>query len=207
MEIANGTLILSPENHLPIYRVTPAEVLILSKLHFKNSNGSPLGDFYIQDGEAQTVDVEARAAQEQEHNLLTGKVTPAKEFVPAVTHKRTNAEEVERLKKKYTGQISVNGQAMTAFAATFGNAAVVKLPETFAELEGISHLFKAQDAPTKSESAAKARRSELVGKLRADICTLAAGLGIKVHSQDTKEEIITAIIEAENKPAEPEKSE
>ena len=47
MQIANGLVILSPENQQFKYGVTPAEALILYRLHKVYANGTPLGDFFI----------------------------------------------------------------------------------------------------------------------------------------------------------------
>lgn len=75
MQKANGIVILCPENKQHVRGITPAEALIIYKLHFKNSNGSPLEGFVI-DGEA----------------VDNGKP-------------RSNAEECARLKRKYTGLV------------------------------------------------------------------------------------------------------
>jgi len=176
--------------------VTPAEAVILHKMHFQNANGSPLGEFFIQEGEAVTVETPEKAAEPAFFNQTLGKHIEAKAAVPAITHKRTNAEEITRLKKKYTGIIQENNVAMSAFQAAFGSSSVVKLPETFDELE-IGHVFKEQSAPTKIEVGQKTRAQELGGKTRAVLCEIAAGVGLKIHAQDNREQIINAIIEAE----------
>lgn len=199
MQIANGTLILCPENHQFVRGITPAEAIILYKMHRQNANGSPLGEFFIQDGEAVTVDVPEKAAQEPVYKESTGERFPAKPAVPAVTHTRTNAEEVLRLKKKYTGIITENGLALPAFQATFGNASAVKLPEKFSELDEIGHIFKEQSAPTSVENGVSNRNVELLGKTRAQVCDIASEVKVRVHASDTKEQIIGAIIEAEIK--------
>ena len=202
MQIANGLVILCPENQQYLRDVTPAEALILFALHKVNANGSPLGDFYIQPGEAVTIDVPEKAAVEQSTNLLTGRVTPAQDAVPAKTHPRTNAEEIGRLKKKYTGMVTdpTTRTSVTAFVAAFGNAASPRLPERFDELEGIGHLFKEQSAPTAAQSAGEARALELGKLTRAKLCDIAAPLGIKLHPSDNKEQIINAIVEIEMAP-------
>lgn len=196
MQIANGTLILCPENHKPVYGITPAEAVILFKMHFQNANGSPLGDFFIQEGEAVTIEVPEKSAEPAYFNQASGKHVDAVDAIPAKTHKRTNAEEITRLKKKYTGIVTENGIAMPAFAAAFGSAASVKLPETFAELE-IGYIFKDKAEPSAFEVGQKTRAQELGGKVRVALCEIATALNVKVHSQDTKEQIINAILEAE----------
>src|ERR1700739_367099 len=102
MQIADGLVILSPENQQHKRGITPAEALILYKLHRQNANGTPLGPFYIQPGEAQTVDKKAIPAEEEYFNPNTGRTVSKKAAVPAVTHTRTIGEEVARLKRKYT---------------------------------------------------------------------------------------------------------
>src|SRR5690242_13521736 len=102
-QIANGTVILSPENHQYRYGITPPEALILKELHFQFSNGSPLGqDFIIQPGEAVTIEAEAKPAEEAFFDQHRGRHIEAKAAVPAKTHPRTNAEEIQRLRRKYT---------------------------------------------------------------------------------------------------------
>lgn len=204
MQIANGLVILSPENQQFKYGVTPAEALILYRLHKVYANGTPLGDFFIQPGEALTVDAEGKPAEEEYFNQVTGRHVPAKPAVPAVTHKRTQAEEIARLKKKYTGNITEGGQNVTAFVATFGSGMVISLPETFAEIERAiggtpEHPLFKQDHEQARTTALTARANELASRLRADLCDLAIGLKLKVHAQDAKESIIAAIIDAENK--------
>ncbi len=204
MQTANGLVILSPENQQFKYGVTPAEALILYRLHKVYANGTPLGDFYVQPGEALTIEVAARPAEEEWYNAATGKTVPAKPAVPAVTHARTCAEEIARLKKKYTGNLTENGQTLTAFAATFGTAANIRLPETFAEIEELiggtpEHPIFKHDQQHARDAAIHARANELATKLRAELCDLAIGFKLKVHAQDTKEAIIAAIIEAEGK--------
>lgn len=203
MQIANGLVILSPENQQFKYGITPGEALVLYRLHKVYANGTPLGDFFIQPGEAVTVETEGRPAEEEYFNPVTGKTVPAKPAVPAVTHPRTQAEEIARLKRKYTGNLTEGGQTHTAFAATFGTGANVRLPETFAEIEEMiggtrEHPIFQSDAAQARMTARAARAHELASRLRSDLCDLAIGLKLKVHSQDTKECLIAAILEAEN---------
>jgi hypothetical protein len=205
MQIANGTFILSPENHQPVRGVTPAECLIFHRMHMVNANGSPLGEFFIQPGVAQTVDVPA-VSDQAEYVDVHGRVMPAKEGHAAETHDRTDEEEIERLKSRFSGNISVDGVAKTAFAATFGSEVGVRLPQTFAEIERIvggtkdRPIFK-ETAESNADPKIAKRRGELSGKLRADLCKIANSLEIAVHAQDSKESIVAAIIEADNKPA------
>ena len=207
MQIANGILVLSPENVQHVRGVTPAEVLILHAMHFQYAKGTPLGDFYIQEGVAETVDVEGKPATEEEYNPGTGKTIPARAAIPAKTHKRTNAEECARLRRKYTGNISKNGQSKPAFEAVFGGNPVVKLPETFDEIgEFVGHteeqpIFKSLDAAPKDDLI-RTRRQALIALGRADVVTLAISKKLKVHAGDSVEEIVGAIIAKEATEAE-----
>lgn len=197
MQIANGMVILSPENQQYKYGVTPAEALILYKTHRLYSNGTPLGDLFIQEGDAITVDADEKPGEEAYFDQHRGKHVDAKPATPAVTHKRTNAEEVARLKRKYTGTID----KQTTFVATFGNAVGVKLPETFAEIEEITgHIFHKPGVTLAEPSEVVSRKMHLLTKMRADLCVIAVDEHkIKVHSQDTKESIAQAILDAEAK--------
>lgn len=195
MQIANGLLICSPENQQRKIGYTPAEVLLNYHLHKAYANGTPLGDWYVQEGEAVTVDVEARAVVEASLNHLN-QVVPGKDAVPAVTHPRTQIEEIDRLKKRYTGLI----KGVPAFEAVFGAAAGVRLPETFAEIEPqvLIHFHKEPtDGQTIATKEVNTRKAELLGKLRHDVCEIAGVLGLSVHHEDTKESIINAIVSKE----------
>lgn len=100
MQTATVTVNLSPETSHVKHGITPAEALILRKLFFKSSQGSPLIHLEVS-GDAQT---EGRA--------------------------RTNAEEIARLKMKYTGIID----GKRAFEAVFGTNSLLRLPQTFEEV-------------------------------------------------------------------------
>ncbi|MEI6195400.1 MAG: hypothetical protein WCS42_13830 [Verrucomicrobiota bacterium] len=195
MQIANGTVILSPENHQFKYGLTPAEALILFKLHFQNSNGTPLGDLFIQDGEALTVDAEAKPGEEAYFNQNAGKHIEAKAAVPAVTHVRTQAEEVERLKRRYTGIIS----GKPAFEAVFGSTLGVRLPDTFADIAGIVGKHFHKQTEEVAHSAEKLRTLALSAKTRPELCEVAISHKLKIHATDSKDYVIAAIINAENK--------
>jgi hypothetical protein len=196
MQTANGIVILSPEHHQHKTGVTPAEVLLLHKMHFQYSNGSPLKDFFIQKGEAITVDQEGKPAEEAYFNQHTGRNVPAKSAVPAVTHTRTNLEEVARLKKKYTGVID----GKPAFEAVFGSTSALKLPQTFEEIaEQVGIEFHEQ--PAEGDAVAKRevnqRKDDLLRLSRPDVSAIANSHKIKVHAEDTKETIVVKIIEKE----------
>jgi len=157
MQIANGMVILSPENHQFKYDLTPAEVLILHRMHRQYANGTPLADFTIQPGYAVTIERDGIAAEDEYFNQNSGRTIPAKPAIPPVKHKRTQAEEIARLKRKYTGNMSVDGAAKNAFEATFGGAIGIRLPETFDEIEEIvgikfAHTTEAAAAVDEAEA-------------------------------------------------------
>jgi hypothetical protein len=199
MQTANGLLLKCPESHQMLRNITPGEALILHKLHFQYANGNPLGDFVIQPEAAVTIDIPAQAAREEEHNLLTGKVTPGKPAVPAKTHPRTNSEEVERLKRKYTGLI----EGKTAFEGTFGSALGVRLPETFEEIVPVvgAHFSDKAEDPVSSDE--KVRTTQLAAMKRPDLVQIALGLGLTIHAADSAAFIVAAIVNEENKQATP----
>jgi hypothetical protein len=196
MQIANGIVVLTPENQQPVRGVTPPEVLILHRLHFKESNGSPLKDFVIQPGEAVMVEVPERAAEEEYFNQNSGKMVAARPAVPAKTHPRTPGEEAQRLKRKYSGVI----EGKTAFEATFGSASVINLPKTFADIEDIVGITFSKSTDEAAEpSHADNRWEELISKSRTELVEIAIGLKLKTDPADGKETIVDAIITAETK--------
>ena len=200
-QTANGTLILSPENHQYLRGVTPPEMLILHKMHFQNANGSPLGqDWTIQAEPAQTIDAPAKPAEEAYFDQNRGRHIEAKPPVPAKTHERTYMEEVDRLKKKYTGNITSEGVAKPAFIAVFGGGRV-QLPRTFAEIASEVGIQFNQTGETADNTAAQ--RAFELGKLpRPQLCEMALALKLKIAANDSKDFIVAAIINAETKAAE-----
>jgi hypothetical protein len=200
MEIANGTVILSPENQQVKNGITPAEALILYKLHRLNANGTPLGSFFIQPGEAETIEKEGKPAEEEYFNQHTGRMVVAKPAIPALTHKRTVGEEVTRLKRKYTGNITENGQAQTAFVATFGAGLNPRIPEKFSDIEELTgHIFQAADAvPAEPQGEIADRKRQLLAMKRGELCILAVDTyKLRVKVADSNDDIADAIIEAE----------
>ena len=132
---------------------------------------------------------------------MSGTIKPAREAIPAVTHKRTQQEEIARLKKKFTGLIAgEDGRPQTAFIATFGSAAGVRLPETFEEIQEIVGIQFRSQAEESAVSANRERTQELAKKSRPEIAQMAiAEFGLQVHPADSKEFIIAAIINEQNK--------
>ena len=63
MQIAKGIVVAHVHNQQHVTGVTPAELLIYHAMHFKESNGSPLKEFVIMPGEAETVEIEAISAK------------------------------------------------------------------------------------------------------------------------------------------------
>jgi hypothetical protein len=133
MQIAKGFITITPDNKQFRYDITPAEAMVLHKLHFKNSNGSPLSDLVIT-GEATTVETPFRRGEPAWVNPITGTVTPAVNDVLEKSHKRTNKEEAERLRRKYTGMVKSGNATVSVFLAVFGDVAMPKLPATFSEI-------------------------------------------------------------------------
>lgn len=207
MQIANGIVVCHVHNQIAVRDVTPAEVLILSAMHFKESNGSPLKDFTVQPGEALTVDFEEKLPQPGYFNVNIGKQIPDVPGVPARTHKRTNAEEIARLKKKYTGTIRLDdGSNKPGFEAVFGSNRIITLPQTFAEIAEIVGIEfpKASDSDDSGPTEAQMRREELMGMKRHELAEIAIKEHkLKVAPSDTVEAIVDAIIESETEAAQP----
>ena len=130
MQIAKVLIVCSQQSKQFREGITPAEALLLRKLHFKESNGSPLEQLEVI-GEARTIDVPFKRGEAAYFNQNAGRHIDATPATPEQSHPRTNAEEIARLKHKYTGII----EGKSAFEATFGNGAMLRLPETFKEIE------------------------------------------------------------------------
>lgn len=167
MQIANGIVVLSPENQQFKYGITPAEALILHKLHFKNSNGAPLKDFIVT-GEARTIDVEFKAGEPEYLDRATLRTVPAVPDRQEVSHARTNSEEAQRLRRKYTGLI----KGQTAFVSVFGNQTILNLPATFDEIaEAVGCTFDegefVQKEPTLRDKLLKYTKSQLIAEAEA----------------------------------------
>ena len=199
MEIAKGTIRRNPHSADVKRDLTPAEVLLLHSIHFRNAQGSPLGDDFAVYGEAVTVEVPAKPAEDETFNQITGKTTPGRPAVPAKTHKRTNAEEVTRLKNKYNNaRVRLpDGSEANAFTTVFGSAIMPKLPQTFDEIEeavGVTFPPLKDAKPVASE--AVAYRNELMGKGRAALVRMALDLKLKVDVADDTTTIVDNIIEA-----------
>ena len=159
MQIANGFVTTCPENTYYLYGITPAEAVILKKMHNQYSNGSPLKQLEIV-GEATEVDSFGKP-------LMIGERKPFKRLVAKMengsavmsevpdfemqytpsTKPRTNEEEVNRLRRKYVGNVAINGRNMPAWEAAFGVGELVQLPKTFEEVRHIiGDVFKYADS-------------------------------------------------------------
>jgi hypothetical protein len=204
MELAKGTVILSPENKQSKEGMTPGEVLILHRLHFRNANGSPLGGDWKVYGTALTVDVPAKAGEPEWFNQQSGKVVPATPAIPAKTHKRTNREEVERLRRKYTGTVKDDaGRNIPVFQAVFGTASNVQLPQTFDEIEdAVGQSFPQLSAEVVALSEADHERAALLKQRRPELVRLAIEHKLKVDVEDDNSAIVDAILEAKAKAVE-----
>lgn len=203
MEIAQGTVRRNPHSIDFKRDLTPAEVLLLATIHHKNAQGSPLGDDWSVTGEAITVDSPSVPAEDESFNPQTGKTTPARPAIPAKTHKRTNAEEVNRLRKKYANaRVRLeNGTEAEAFASVFPGV-MPKLPQTFDEIkEAVGKVFPPLSAATKAISEAQAYRAVLLDKPRHVLVTMALKLKLKVEVADDNTTIVDRIIAKENEEA------
>lgn len=200
MEIAVGTIRRNSFTIDVKRDLTPAEVLLLATIHHKNAQGSPLGDDWAVSGEAITVETPSIPAEDESFNPQTGKTTPAKPFVPAKTHPRTNAEEVARLRKKYANaRVKLeNGTEAEAFSSVFPGV-MPKLPQTFDEIEdAVGVKFPpASDAP-KIITDAQAYRTLLLDKPRHVLVTMARNLKVKIEVADDNTTIVDRIIAAES---------
>lgn len=149
MQIANGYVSTCPEIKHYCYGITPAEAVILKKMHNAYANGSPLSGFVIV-GEATEVDqfghpatkVERKpfkrlvARMENGSAVMTEIADYENVYTPS-TKPRSNTEEISRLRRKYTGNVTENGKTVTAWESAFGGGAMVSLPQTFEEVESI----------------------------------------------------------------------
>ena len=197
MQTAKLSLTLNPTNIQFIRGVTPAELVILHALHFKESNGSPIGDdLQLEDGEALTVEVPEKAQEPEYFHAGSGKVVPEKPFIPAVAHTRTDAEEAERLKKKYSAKPPHIKDAKPVFEHCFGTSLLVKFPQTFDEV--LPALGLRSILPADSVTEASPMADELEKKTRSDLVAMALGLKLTVGQRDSKEAIIDAIVAAQN---------
>jgi hypothetical protein len=208
MEIAKALVVLTKHHEHPTRDMTPAEALIIQKIHFSGSDGTPLKNIEVI-GEAVEVDEKGKSAVEAYVDPINGRVMPAVDAVPEKNHKRTNAEEIARLKRKYTGNVTVEGRAVNAFTATFGNASRIQLPQTFKEIEedldgGHTGLIR-YPAPVKPQESdeestprpgASPEVETLMLKTRKELLVEGEALGLVFTAADNKETIATAIVGA-----------
>ncbi len=150
MQIANGFVTTCPEMSHYVYGITPAEAVILKTMHQAYSNGTPLKSLVIV-GDATEVDQYGKP-------MMIGEKKPFKRIIASMdadgnptmkpvadfemaytpsTKPRTQVEESNRLRRKYVGNVTVNGKTVSAWEAAFGNGAMVHMPETFKEVEHI----------------------------------------------------------------------
>ena len=139
--------------------VTPAEALVITAIH---SPGVDAGQFPaivspVLAGEAVTVDSPAVPAEEEQH-LLGGRVIPAKDAIPAKTHPRTDAEELARLKNRYTQ--TLEGDPKKHVVSQLFPGIAPKLPATFEEIG-----LKVADAPEVSKVETRGQSTIGVGEL------------------------------------------
>jgi len=206
MEIAKGTVRRNPHNSDVKYNLTPAEVLMLHAIHFKNAQGSPLGDDFAVYGEAVTIESPGKPAEDETFNGITGHRTPAAPAIPAKTHKRTNSEEIARLKKKFANaRVRLdNGTDVEAFGSVFGTAIMPKLPQTFDEIEdAVGMKFPPLAAARIVNSDAAEYRNVLLSKPRHAIVQFALDAKIHVSVSDDNASIVDKIIASQEPVVEP----
>lgn len=149
MQIANGFVTTCPEMKHKMYGITPAEALILKKLHNQYSNGTPLSGLEIV-GEATEVDQFGKPLQIANREAFSRAIVRMENGTPVVTNvpdfqttytpstkPRTQAEEANRIRRKYVGNVTENGKTVSAWEAAFGGGAMPRMPETFEEIESI----------------------------------------------------------------------
>ena len=133
--------------------VTPAEVLVLNAIHYPGADRGiyPVIVAPVAEGEALTVDEPAVAAQEA-YELPGGRKFPAIEAKPAKTHPRTNIEEFDRLKRKYTA--TVDGDPKKPLVGQMFPGVNPSLPQTFEEigLKVASPDFAPEAVPQRGQS-------------------------------------------------------
>jgi hypothetical protein len=201
-QTAKFSLTLHKDHVTFLTGITPPQLMILASLHWKESQGTPIGaDLQLEPGVALTVDQEGKAAEAGYFHQGSGRQVEPKEAVAPVTHVRTMREEAERLKKKYACTIPHTPGNTRVFTELFGSSPAVRLPETFDEvLEGLGLPGilpvdgKVDKQPDEVTDLAKLERHELVTK--------AIALKVKINQTDSKETIIGKIlVAASEKPA------
>jgi hypothetical protein len=133
---------------------------------------------------------------------------PAKPVIPAVTHTRTNREEIARLSKKYKCPVPHNPGSKNVFIELFGSSPAVNLPQTFDEVLPSMNLIdeatgKGLILPADVIVAADPMVDDLTKLLRHELVTKAAALKLTVRQTDSKEMLIGKIVAAEKEKSEP----
>lgn len=149
MQIANGYVTTCPENKHFMRDITPAEALILKKLHNQYSNGTPLSGLIIT-GEATEVDQFGKPLQIAKREAFSRAIVRMENGTPVVTNvpdfqttytpsdkPRTQSEEANRIRRKYTGNVTENGKTVSAWESAFGGGAMPRMPETFDEIRHV----------------------------------------------------------------------
>lgn len=215
MQIANGIVIVAAGNHeQPVYGITPAEAVILHKLHFANAKGNPLKDIIILSGQSATTQVGSKREKVMRPNL-EGEQKEVEINVP-ILKPRTDAEELHRLKRAYYGTVKgADGKSAPVVNVCFPGTVIV-LPKTFKELEGqlegVSEgFFKEQEAvkvlpPPRGEGESgeagttaaelEAKRKDLMKNTVPELKELAKGMEVKLEEGDTKPVIVEKILAA-----------
>jgi hypothetical protein len=198
MQTCKFTLTLNPASSIHLRGVTPAELVCLHALHFKESAGSPIGaDLQLEPGEALTVDVPGKAGEGEYFHTGTGKQVLAKEPIPAITHARTDKEEIERLKRKYNSKPPHIKNAPVVFEHAFGAGSMVRIPHTFDEV--LERLGIGSILPEDHEFVDTASVAGLLKLSRFELANEALTLKLKVKPSDSKEQIVANILDARAK--------
>jgi len=199
MQIANGIVVVNKDHEQPKYDVTPAEAIVLHKLHLSGSKGIPLKDFVIIEGEAVTVIGKKKATVKRKN--VEGVDVDAEIDVP-ITRPRTAQEELTRLRKAYPGTVKgEDGKSAPVVNVCFPGH-IKHLPETFEELEGnltgiIPGFFKRGNKPSAAGNPElEAKRDELMERKRDELITLAEGMKLTVEPGEKKSAIVEKILAA-----------
>ncbi len=165
MQIANGFVTTCPEISHYVCGLTPAEAVILSTMHKAYSNGTPLKGLVIM-GEATEIDQygkplqiaerkpfkRTKATVEPDGSTALIQVADFETVYTPSTKPRSQIEEVNRLRRKYVGNVTVNGKTISAWEAAFGNGSMIRMPETFKEVEHIIGPVFTDNTPVKVSS-------------------------------------------------------
>lgn len=211
MQTANIVAVVDKFLEVPKYDVTPAEVVVLHRLHFKGSGGQPFKNFQILPDLAATKVGSKREPGTRKN--AEGKDVPV-EITVDITRVRTAKEEVDRLRRAYPGTVKdpATKATVTVVEACFPGQ-IKRLPLTFEELDGelagmpagffTEAAAEAVKAPTNGKAPAEsdAKRIELMGMKAEDLKDMAAKLEIDVAPNARKADIVNLLLAKSNEPS------